>query len=30
MIVTVRTGRPKRPGLREGGWEFIDGDDTFG
>jgi hypothetical protein len=29
-MVTVRTGRPKRPGLWDGGWEFIDGDDTFG
>jgi len=28
-IVIVRTGRPKRPELRDGGWEFIDGDDTF-
>ena len=27
-IVTVRTGRPKRPEDREGGGEFIDGDDT--
>jgi hypothetical protein len=29
-IVIVRTGRPKRPGRGDGGWEFIDGDDTFG
>src|SRR5689334_19428533 len=29
-IVTVRTGRPNRPGRDAGGGRFIDGDDTVG